>query len=131
MPANPEDLWPESFGGLDIETPISILRKQAAFLGTKTGNVLEGYVSKEMDDEGDFVLTFYLIAPALQNYRYKLLSVWHKVTMYPVHTFAREEENRKPVELNNAKELKNYLQKKFASEETLKIIRSLIVQSQS
>lgn len=127
MVIDKEDLWPESFGSLEVETPLQILRKQASLVGTKTSNLLEGTVSRIVDAEGDFQLSFYLVAPALDNYRYKLLSVWHGMGLYPVSTM----NVNPPLKFKNAEEFKEYLRSTFASKETLNIIRSLIVQSSS
>lgn len=127
MVIDKEDLWPESFGSLEVETPLQILRKQASLVGTKTGNILVGHVSKTVDEDGDFRLSFYLVAPALDNYRYKLLSVWHGIGFYPVNILGVTPRLR----CKNAEEFKKYLRSNFASEETLNIIRSLIVQSSS
>jgi hypothetical protein len=127
MVIDKEDLWPDNFGSLDVETPLQILRKQASFVGTKTGNILEGSVTKTVDEDGDFVLHFYLVAPALDNYRYKLLTVWHGIGLYPVIT----SEVSPQVRCENAEEFKEYLRSRFGSEETMKIIRALIAQSRS
>lgn len=127
MVIDKEDLWPESFGSLEVETPLQILRKQASLVGTKTGNILVGHVSRIVDEEGDFRLSFYLVTPALDNYRYKLLTVWHGIGLYPVNTL----DVTPPLKFKNAEEFKEYLRSTFASEKTLNIIRSLIVQSSS
>lgn len=127
MAIDKEDFWPESFGSLEVETPLQILRKQASLVGTKTGNLLEGSVSRFVDEDGDFRIDFYLVAPALSDYRYKLLSLWHSIGLYPVNTI----DDKPPIKLKNAEEFKNYLRSRFTSEETLKVIRSLITQSRS
>lgn len=127
MVIDKEDLWPESFGSLEIETPLQILRKQASLVGTKTGNLLVGSVSRNVAADGDFQLSFYLVAPALDNYRYKLLQVWHGIGLYPVTTMGVQ----RLIKLKNAEEFKEYLRSTFASEDTINIIRSLLVQSSS
>lgn len=127
MVANKEDLWPKSFGSTEIETPLEILRKQASLVGGKTGNLLVGEVHKYIDEEGSFVLTFYLVAPALDNYRYKLFNVWHGIGFYPVSV----QVGQRYKELEDPAEFKAYLRSKFAENATLNIIRSLMAQSKS
>ena len=127
MVVDKEDLWPESFGSTEIETPVEILRKQASFVGGKTGNLVLGDVTKRVDEEGDFMLTFYLVAPALDNYRYKFLTVWHGIGLYPVSATVGQRVKR----FENPAEFKDYLRSKFAEDETLNIIRALMVQSRS
>lgn len=127
MVIDKDDLWPESFGSIEVEIPLQILRKQAALVGPKTGNIVVGNVLRTLDEEGDFQLSFYLVAPALDNYQYKLFSVWHGIGLYPVNTM-----NVRPaLKFKNAEDFKKYLRSTFASKETLNIIRSLIVQSSS
>lgn len=40
------DLWPEDFASVGERSPISILKEQAAYLGKRTKNLVEGKVSK-------------------------------------------------------------------------------------
>ena len=127
MVVDKEDLWPESFGSLEIETPLEILRKQASLLSSKTGNLLVGNVGKTTTAGGNFFLSLYLVAPALDNYRYKLLSVQHGINLYPVSTWGEVPDK----EFKNPKEFKGYLRSKFVEDATLNIIQSLMVQSRS
>lgn len=127
MVIDKEDLWPESFGSTEIETPLEILQKQASFVGGKTGNLLVGDVKKSVDEGGNFVLTFYLVAPALDNYRYKLFNAWHGIGLYPITVPVGQRYKK----LETPAEFKHYLRLKFAEDETLNVIRSLMVQSRS
>lgn len=83
------DLWPDDFGSANIITPVSILREQASKLGEKTKNVVEAQVIEAQErpfwaNSGDFTYNFYLVAPLLKGYRYKLLVMSYSITMYPV-----------------------------------------------
>ena len=53
MTTGTDDLWPEDFGSIKIDSPVSVIRKQAALLGNKTSGLVEGNVSTEVDEEGD------------------------------------------------------------------------------
>jgi hypothetical protein len=84
------DLWPEDIAvPSDAKAPISILREQASLLGEKTNNVIEAEVRRtNLEDariEGSpFRYGFFLVAPALGKYRYKLFSIEHGPELYPV-----------------------------------------------
>lgn len=125
-----DDLWPEEIGSVEVEPPITVIRKQAALLGNKTSNLVEGIV-KRMVEGDDVVISFYLNAPALNDYRYKLFSVYHNIAdLYPVETL-RDDEQHRPDGIKDEEELSDYLRSKFNSGKTLAIIRSLMVQSRA
>ena len=79
------DLWPSDIEVSELVSPATILRGQATLLGMKTKNLVEGKVELAQDS-GDkkFKYVFYLVAPALKNYIYRLLSVEYPVDLYPV-----------------------------------------------
>lgn len=84
MPDVIRDLWPSDVA-TDVVTPVAILRFQGAQLRKKTKNLLEADVVTEADS-GWVVHHFDLVAPALDNYRYRLFSVRHKERIvYPAH----------------------------------------------
>src|SRR5262245_44956146 len=78
-----QDLWPEDFGIDDFVTPVTLLKEQAALLGSKTHNLVEATVSTG-SNHPDFIHILYLIAPALDNYRYQLITLRHTIDLYPV-----------------------------------------------
>jgi hypothetical protein len=93
------DLWPKDIGHANMRAPVTILREQALLLGDKTQNLVKADVdtlSPSLVDrmgspyqyygqpESVFVHNFYLVAPALDNYRYKLFDIAHPVDLYPV-----------------------------------------------
>lgn len=77
------DLWPDDISTAPFVSPVAILREQAAILAEKTKGLLEGDVTtSRVSDRFDH--HFYIVAPALDNYRYKLLTVRHgNLDMYP------------------------------------------------
>ena len=78
------DLWPTSELKSAVLTPIVILRTQATLLGQKTQGLLMGDVRVTTSEKGQLTLSFTVIAPAVNNYRYNLLSVQHTVdASYP------------------------------------------------
>jgi hypothetical protein len=140
-----DDLWPADIASVTEEMPpITILKQQASLLGRKTKNIVEAKVETTSTDiEGVLRHTLYLVAPALNFYRYPLIDVEHKVTsMYPAKVRVRwlEKPRKEPSTLDdiwdlqnapadNEGEFKNKLKSIFADEETKRVIGVLLAQS--
>ena len=143
-----DDLWPNDIAPtMEQVPPVTILKQQAALLGRNMKNVIEGEVETDTADFQRFLRhTFYLVAPALNFYRYPLLTVEHDVTkMYPAEvTVAWQEKFPPPKNLadraqqtrqkkertaRDEKEFKAMLKRIFADEETKKVIGALLAQS--
>src|SRR5271166_5255710 len=78
------DLWPKAKFETDIVTPVSIMRRQAALLGEKTQQLLTAEVNTTAIGT-QMTHSFRLVAPTLDNYRFELFSVVHKVDeLYPL-----------------------------------------------
>jgi len=85
------NLWPAEIEVAEITPPVTILHQQAEMLGQLTNNKVLGDV-RVRDGEGDvFTYDFYIAAPALNNYRYKLLTISYSIDLYPVTIFDLEE----------------------------------------
>jgi hypothetical protein len=129
------DLWPD-FTAQKIRTPKAVLREQAEELGRKTRNLVLGEtktnkipLGKDKEELEKYVIgeTLNLIVPSLDNYRYRLLELYHSPTLvYPLSTSWHLDGGEK---INNEEELKRFLQKKFSSSETVTIIQALIAQA--
>jgi hypothetical protein len=95
-----DNLWP-SLNIVPQRTPLSILKEQAAMLGQQTQNLVTAEVMELRPMEwkngetlpqktfttpvtSRFNYAFYLVAPALQFYRYLLFSISHPIELYPV-----------------------------------------------
>lgn len=80
-----EDLWPDDLQQIKVKTPVAILKEQASLLGPKTQNLVEAEVkrSETTEEEGIFYYVFFITAPALGNYRYRLFDVHHGIELYP------------------------------------------------
>jgi hypothetical protein len=87
MDTKRESFWPTDFGVATEITPLTILKEQAAFLGERTKNLIEGRVQTKVEDKMEFRHSLYLIVPTLSNYRFFLLSVHHKPAIYPIQIF--------------------------------------------
>ena len=152
-----EDLWPEKIN-TKIKTiaPVTILRQQASLLGKKTKNLVEGQVEtktvKDASQEKQLEHSFYLVAPALDFYKYPLFRVQHGImNWYPLKIFVdvidskNFKEKKRDVQdmkrrirlralalgIETEEEYLRKLKEIFASEETQKAIESLIAQSRA
>lgn len=77
------NLWGDIPIKEEVKTPLAILREQAAILGELTNEILIARVHRKKDAR-EFEYTFYMIAPALENYTYAVLSVEHGIELYPI-----------------------------------------------
>lgn len=77
-----KNLWGELPTEDVIRTPLQILREQAAILGEKTENLLEGQVQQSVASQ-TFQNTLFIVAPSL-GYSYAVLSARYSVDLYPV-----------------------------------------------
>jgi hypothetical protein len=140
-----ENLWPD-FGSDKIITPSQILKEQASNLGKKTNNIV---VAKVLSKTVDFAFSkigkfpfkgegfkndFYIVAPALDNYSYKLFSIYYDFNLFPVCIEFKE----RPVgalylpvfvQVKDEQELLAELKNIFEDSHTVTIIRTLLAQS--
>ena len=147
-----DDLWPEKLESAKIRPPVAILKEQASLLGKKTKNVVEGRVASISDIGSDNIeYAFFLAAPALGDYRYRLFTMNHDIRMYPLiitieHETYQEVNPEKPeqesvqamlwrtrnqVKADNEAEFLALLKKIFAATKTRQIIAAILAQSTS
>lgn len=120
------DLWPEYVTFTNVLTPLAILRFQASQLRRKTKNILEGEIVSEQREQDQVYHHLDLIAPALDRYRYRLLSASHNPQdVYPVAVqwFDHDEE------VSSQEELTSKLQQIFENASTRSLIQSLFARS--
>jgi hypothetical protein len=143
------DLWPSEIKPFtDVRVPASILREQALMLGYKTGNIVfaevkQKNIDREFEEENSefFIYNFYLLAPALEGYRYKLFFIKHDIALYPLRIYMDEDilneilsdksETIMPsfVVIESEEDFLEYLRKIFGSRKTKRVINSLIAQA--
>lgn len=78
MPEPVDDFWPDEIVDASDPDPVSLLKEQAALLGGRTKNLIEGIV-KTSTEEGTAYYSLYLKADALGDYLYKILYLAHPV----------------------------------------------------
>jgi len=85
------DLWPQALAVAQTKSPVAILREQASLLRDKTEHEVEAEVELGESKTQGFIYHFYLVAPTLNNYRFRLFSVVHYITLYPVLIYVGED----------------------------------------
>ena len=120
-----QNLWPD-FTIETTKSPKTILKEQAGHLMEKTNNVLSAEVDTSQSKEKIFH-NFYIVAPAINNYRYRVLLLTHEVFFYPLEIIWVE----KAVQYGakNQDEFLNILSEIFNAPETVRVISSLLSQS--
>jgi hypothetical protein len=107
-----------------IKTPLSIMREQAAALGPRTKNLVEAKVETKIFG-GQFIHTFELVVPSLDNYTYQLFQIQHPAQMYPIMVMSPT------IALHTEDEFMVWLRDRLSSEQTRKIVSNLLAQAQS
>ena len=146
-----KDLWPDTFVDPNqTKAPVAVLREQASFLGEKTNNLVTAEVKplgrqirKSQDDpfmppdaepEEEFKYIFYLVAPALDHYRYRLFTIGNNIELYPVTLYwsqETEETTKEQVTMAyNQQELEGMLTNIFSASRTQRVIRAMLLQSE-
>jgi len=138
------DLWPDKIAVEKMITPVTILRQQALLLGEKTKNIVQGEVRSSKDNFTSFNYAFYIVATALDNYRYKLLEISYNESLYPVDIDVEEEIRKKIpdkfqiveverigkfIVANSEEEFLDILKAIFNSAKVLRVISVLLSQS--
>ncbi len=130
-----QNLWSSELDKISsenpIKLPITILREQAGILGEKTKNLIIGEVRDEIDENNLVIVHFHILAPALKNYRYLLMTLKYNLPeVYPVLLvdYTVPTELFYPISIRTEAELFENIGKILSSEKTIKIIRMLISQ---
>lgn len=125
-----KDLWGDLPTAEIIKTPSMILREQAAMLGEKTNNVLQGHVNIGRDGS-EFTADFSIIARVLDNYTQKIVLVRYKIINYPLQIWNFLSATSNPTNCKNEDEFTAKLQLILSSEEVRKLIIGLLSQSKA
>ena len=120
------DLWPQELAAKPAQkAPGTILREQAALLGPRVNNLLEGRVETGPHPNSPkyFYHSFKIVVPALDFYQFELFSLSHGIKdFYPLDAAA----HGKGARLNTEAELVEWMRAVFASPETKRIIGTLL-----
>ena len=117
-----DDLWPSNIADSQMTTPVIILKQQAALLGEKTRNLVQGEVLTQTVGNM-FVHHFYLSAPTL-NYKYELFEISHGISFYPLNL----RQHGQGSSVADEEQFKERLKENFSSPHTLNVVHSLLAQ---
>lgn len=123
------DLWPEHFEDTNSIPPVAYLRYQATLLGRKTQHLVEAEVESNAlrENAGTIYHNFYIVAPLLGDYRYKLFYVAHGFDSYEKRVVLADEQER--IEFSNIGEFLDGLSVFLKSEKVRRLITGLVNQS--
>ena len=136
-----KSLWPSGFRETDVPSMRSILEEQFQFLTDMTNGRVDGeVVALDGDDYNvevplaDFMYRFSLIGRYIQNYRFRVFSFSHDVTLYPVQVSLDTElqkEFQLPTHLNGVTlgspaEAEKFLGEVFHSDRIKKVIGAIL-----
>ncbi len=137
-----KSLWPDDINAPQIVAPVAILQEQAKYLGQKTQNIVLAAVyplkSKASYSEA-LNFGFYIEAPSLGDYSFRLFMISHEPDPYPV-SYHLDEDLRAEIDApksgypatvkaNTEEEFINILAEVLQAKKTQRIISSLISQS--
>ena len=124
-----ESLWGNLEGIDTARTPAMILQEQAGLLGKLTNEVLEGKVGRDLiGDSNRMIVSLYVVAPALQRYRVKILGLdYNYDTVYPINVSNSIEGVRR--QAANEDDLVSILREFLSSQRVKNVIATLIAES--
>lgn len=122
-----QDMWGD-FQVQSLRVPVQLLREQAAALGPRTKNLVVAEVSTSTRRD-EFRHGLELVVPALDDYRYHLLSLAHDIHLYPLFLEYDGDVELSARNISSEDELNQALHRALSSEKTKRIINSLISQA--
>jgi len=122
-----DDLWGELPDVEEIKTPFVILKEQAELLTKKTDGLLVGEVTQHQVGQG-FQCMLDIVVPTLNNYKYRVLSLVYKMTLYPLNLSPA---NKPSVSCSDEDEFKKELGNIFKFQETQDVISKLLAHVRS
>jgi hypothetical protein len=124
------DLWPQ-IEAVNVRTPGTILKQQAALLGKHTKNLLEGSVITRTYGS-EFHHRFVISVPTL-DYSMILFEVAHDLNLYPARIAAATVrfDVSSEVALTSEAEFVDWLKAVFNAPETKRILSTLMAQAES
>lgn len=124
------NLWGEIPQPEEIRTPYTIIREQAALLEEVTDGILQGRVRKVQDeDTKSFTYFLDILAPALDDFVFRVLMIRYEITLYPVAV--KDFVNDMNDECDTEERFVEVLEKILGSDEMKRVISGLMSQIKS
>lgn len=112
-----------------VKPPIAVLKELAQELANKTQGLLIGKVEQNFYSNPVFDLEFYIAAPSLNNYEYKVFEIKHDFNFYPLEVIPPSKEPNKKAK--NQDELEEILKSIISSPQVKRVINGLLAQIKS
>jgi hypothetical protein len=122
MPAT--DLWPDFQAPEAINSPVFLLKEQAAKLKQKTNGLVLAGLRPASAPDGSFWVGFDLYSPALGEYTYHLFEVTYPPEFFPITLTADNSLTVKTLE-----QFKNVLESVLRSPRTKQIVEAIMAQA--
>ncbi len=133
-----DNLWPKDLINRAVEAPIAILKEQGLALQKLTKNVLkaEPRAMRVPDASGSgasrLIISFVVVAPALDDYEVELLSFEQPETLYPIKAPSfLGTRPLGPMTIAHALAFRNHLRVCLANPKVKDLISSLVAQSKA
>lgn len=120
-------LW--KIPNVSLETPLFLLKEQARLLSEQTKGLLQGEVRSNVAGDGRLMISLYVLVPALNNYRYKVLDVLQAPALFPGTIWSGSVDSGG--EFDNLEEFRNRLQEVLSNSDLEKILGGLLSQATS
>lgn len=111
----------------NVRTPMTMLKEQATALSEETDGLLRGNVSTLGSTDSDLYIILSIIVPALNNYKFDLLTYTQPITMFPGTLDSNAESKR--YRINNEQDFDDSLKVILSSTAVSSIVAALIAQA--
>jgi hypothetical protein len=125
MQAPTTDLWPDFQAPEAINSPVFLLKQQAAALQKKTRGLVRAGLRPASTPDGSFWVGFDLYSPALGEYSYRLFEVTYPPEFFPITLTAADG----PKTAQGLAEFKNLLETVIRSARTKQVIEAIMAQA--
>jgi hypothetical protein len=143
--AGQENPWPSHVAPLPGVPPVNVLRRQVTLLKQLTNGVLDGSVASDEDDNDSVIHSFYIVAPRLDDYRFRVISLAHQIDhpypAYVIYDAAQSYDVSRMkqmawshavyAEISDEAALYERLRHTFNSDKVIRVMQSLLAQSQT
>jgi hypothetical protein len=119
------DLWPDFQVPEEINSPVFLLKEQAAQLEKKTKGLVQAGLRPASTPDGGFWVGFDLYSPALGEYMYRLFEVTYPLQFFPVKLTAGD-----GVRIaQTPQEFKTLLESVLRSPRTKQVVEAIMAQA--
>jgi hypothetical protein len=119
------DLWPDFQAPEAINSPVFLLKEQAANLQQKTHGLVRAGLRPASAPDGSFWVGFDLYSPALGEYTYHLFEVTYPPQFFPVTLTAANV----PQTAQNPEQFRTILESVLRSPHTKQVVEAIMAQA--